>query len=631
VTAAEVLSKYWNYKEFRPGQEQIVNHILAGYDSIALLPTGGGKSICFQVPGLMHDGLTLVISPLIALMKDQVDGLVKRGIDAVALHSGLGYNEIRLKLDNALKGAYRFMYISPERLLTENFREYLPNLNIKLLVVDEAHCISQWGNDFRPAYLKIAECRQWLPNVPIAAFTASAPAYVVQDISDKLVLNSPKITMGSFHRGNLNFFVRRLEDKHGAILGILSKTSGSSLIFVRNRRETEDLSAFLKEKGITCDYYHAGLKADERVKKQDAWLNNRFRVMVCTNAFGMGIDKPDVRFVIHFAPPPSMEDYYQEAGRAGRDGQDSWCILLYRILDSEENRLRVEARFPGREMLKRVYNALMSQLNVPEGGGMLQTYDLDPTAISGRFRLQPSEFLNGLRALELLNFLALSDGVLSPSRVHICADYPSVYDFKVRYSKYEAIIDVLLRSHGGILDDYVKISERSLARRLKLEEKEVVDLLMSLKSADIIDYLIASDRPRVTLLEPRHTMPVFDTHKVETFKQSRMLGIEKMEEFVTTELCRSVWLIDYFTGKESEPCNKCDVCLREKRLQQSGREANISDIRKVLGNKFMSRTQLMEQFSEEKAAEMIETLRWLFDNGFVGTDMNGRIGWKFSR
>jgi ATP-dependent DNA helicase RecQ len=523
------------------------------------------------------------------------------------------------------------MYISPERLLTENFREYLPNLNIKLLVVDEAHCISQWGNDFRPAYLKIAECRQWLPNVPVAAFTASAPAYVVQDISDKLVLNSPKITMGSFHRGNLNFFVRRLEDKHGAILGILSKTSGSSLIFVRNRRETEDLSAFLKEKGITCDYYHAGLKADERVKKQDAWLNNRFRVMVCTNAFGMGIDKPDVRFVIHFAPPPSMEDYYQEAGRAGRDGQDSWCILLYRILDSEENRLRVEARFPGREMLKRVYNALMSQLNVPEGGGMLQTYDLDPTAISGRFRLQPSEFLNGLRALELLNFLALSDGVLSPSRVHICADYPSVYDFKVRYSKYEAIIDVLLRSHGGILDDYVKISERSLARRLKLEEKEVVDLLMSLKSADIIDYLIASDRPRVTLLEPRHTMPVFDTHKVETFKQSRMLGIEKMEEFVTTELCRSVWLIDYFTGKESEPCNKCDVCLREKRLQQSGREANISDIRKVLGNKFMSRTQLMEQFSEEKAAEMIETLRWLFDNGFVGTDMNGRIGWKFSR
>ena len=631
MTAAEVLSKYWNYKEFRPGQEQIVNHILAGYDSIALLPTGGGKSICFQVPGLMHDGLTLVISPLIALMKDQVDGLVKRGIDAVALHSGLGYNEIRLKLDNALKGAYRFMYISPERLLTENFREYLPNLNIKLLVVDEAHCISQWGNDFRPAYLKIAECRQWLPNVPIAAFTASAPAYVVQDISDKLVLNSPKITMGSFHRGNLNFFVRRLEDKHGAILGILSKTSGSSLIFVRNRRETEDLSAFLKEKGITCDYYHAGLKADERVKKQDAWLNNRFRVMVCTNAFGMGIDKPDVRFVIHFAPPPSMEDYYQEAGRAGRDGQDSWCILLYRLLDSEENRLRVEARFPGREMLKRVYNALMSQLNVPEGGGMLQTYDLDPTAISGRFRLQPSEFLNGLRALELLNFLALSDGVLSPSRVHICADYPSVYDFKVRYSKYEAIIDVLLRSHGGILDDYVKISERSLARRLKLEEKEVVDLLMSLKSADIIDYLIASDRPRVTLLEPRHTMPVFDTHKVETFKQSRMLGIEKMEEFVTTELCRSVWLIDYFTGKESEPCNKCDVCLREKRLRQSGREANISDIRKVLGNKFMSRTQLMEQFSEEKAAEMIETLRWLFDNGFVGTDMNGRIGWKFSR
>lgn len=631
MTAVEVLRKYWNYPEFRPGQEQIVNHILAGYDTIALLPTGGGKSICFQVPGMMHDGLTLVISPLIALMKDQVDGLVKRGIDAVALHSGMGYSEIRLKLENALKGAYRFMYISPERLMTENFREYLPNLNIKLLVVDEAHCISQWGNDFRPAYLKIAECRQLLPKVPVAAFTASAPTYVVQDISDKLAMDSPKISMGSFARNNLNFFVRRLEDKHGAILGILSKTNGSSLVFVRNRRETEDLSAFLKEKSISCDFYHAGMSAEDRARKQDAWLNNRFRVMVCTNAFGMGIDKPDVRFVIHYAPPPAMEDYYQEAGRAGRDGQESWCILLYRLLDSEENKLRVEARFPGREMLKRVYNALMSQLNVPEGGGLLQTYDLDPTAISGRFRLQQSDFLNGLRALELLNYLTLSDGVLSPSRVHISADYPSVYDFKVRYPRFEALIDVLLRSHGGILDDYVKISERSLSRRLKIDEKEVIELLMALKTAEIVDYLPASDRPRVTLLEPRHTHPVFDTHKVETFKQSRLLGIEKMDEFVTTSLCRSEWLIDYFTGKDSEPCNKCDVCLREKRIQRSGKEANISDIRKVLSNRFMSRAQLMDEFPPERAEEMIETLRWLMDNGFIRTDMNGRIGWKFSR
>jgi len=282
-------------------------------------------------------------------------------------------------------------------------------------------------------------------------------------------------------------------------------------------------------------------------------------------------------------------------------------------------------------MLKRVYNALMSQLNVPEGGGLLQTYDLDPTAIAGRFRLQQSDFLKGLRALELLNYLTLSDGVLSPSRVHISADYPSVYDFKVRYPRFEALIDVLLRSHGGILDDYVKISERSLSRRLKIDEKEVIELLMALKTAEIVDYLPASDRPRVTLLEPRHTHPVFDTHKVETFKQSRLLGIEKMDEFVTTSLCRSEWLIDYFTGKDSEPCNKCDVCLREKRIQRSGKEANISDIRKVLSNRFMSRAQLMDEFPPERAEEMIETLHWLMDNGFIRTDMNGRIGWKFSR
>ncbi|MEK0421821.1 MAG: hypothetical protein RLZZ161_1672, partial [Bacteroidota bacterium] len=381
MNATDILLKHWGYPAFRPGQENIVAHILTGQDTISLLPTGGGKSICFQVPGMMHDGLNLVICPLISLIKDQVDALQRRNIEAVGLHSGLTHKETRHIMDKALRGDYRFLYISPERLATENFREYLPNLNIKLLVVDEAHCISQWGYDFRPAYLRIAECRSLLPDVPFAAFTASAPPYVVKDIADKLGLNDPRISMGDFGRPNLHFHVKEYEDKYGFVLKMLANTRGSSLVFARNRKETEDLSAFLQQHGLSADYYHAGISGAERARKQDLWMNNQLRVMCCTNAFGMGVDKPDVRFIFHLTPPPSPEDYYQEAGRAGRDGKDSWCVMLYRQADFEQLKVQVDARFPNADVLNRVYKALMAYLDVPEGGGMHQWYELDPAEI----------------------------------------------------------------------------------------------------------------------------------------------------------------------------------------------------------------------------------------------------------
>ena len=495
--ASDILLKHWGYPAFRPGQENIISHILTGQDVIALLPTGGGKSICFQVPGMMHDGLTLVVCPLISLIKDQVDALERRNIPAVGLHSGLSFKEVRNIMDHALRGGYRFLYVSPERLATDNFREYLPNLNIKLLVVDEAHCISQWGYDFRPAYLRIAECRQFLPNVPVAAFTASAPPYVVKDIADKLALNEPRISMGDFGRPNLHFHVHENEDKYGFILKMLSNTRGSSLVFARNRKETEELSVFLQQHGLSADFYHAGMKAADRVRKQDLWMKNQIRIICCTNAFGMGVDKPDVRFVFHLTPSPSPEDYYQEAGRAGRDGQDSWCIMLYRPADFEQMRVQVDARFPNADVLARVYHALMAHLNIPEGGGMHQWYEMDPAEIAGRYRFQLSEFIHGLKSLELLQFFSLSEGVHTPSAIHISADYTSVYDFKIRYPEFEPIIDLLLRSHAGILDNYIPVFESVLCKRLRIKEAALTDTLKRLQALQILDYRPATEKPRV--------------------------------------------------------------------------------------------------------------------------------------
>lgn len=624
---AQILKKYWGYDQFRPGQEAVVNHILTGRDAIALMPTGGGKSVCFQVPGMMHGGLTLVISPLISLIKDQVDGLIRRDIPAVALHSGLSYGEMRLKMENALKGAYRFMYISPERLATENFREYLPNLNVKLLVVDEAHCISQWGYDFRPAYLRIAECRQWLNDVPVAAFTASAPPYVVKDIADKLALKEPAISVGDFSRNNLHFHVRETEDKAGFLVRMLTRTAGSSLVFVRNRRETEETSNMLRANGISCDFYHAGLSATDRSRRQDAWMKGRTRVMVCTNAFGMGIDKPDVRFVIHLSPPPSPEDYYQEAGRAGRDGLDSWCILLYRRMDIEQLRVKVDTRFPGRDMLARVYTALMNHLGIPDGGGMMQLYEFDPHEMAGRYKFQPSELLHGLHALEILNLLSLSEGVMSPSRVHFTMDYASVYDFKLRNPKLETVLDVLLRSHGGIFDEYVRISEKVIARRLHMDESQIAEQLQLLARMEVIDYQQASDRPKVMITEPRSPYPVFDIKILEPLRRSRHQAIDTMEQYMHCNICRSAWWISYFTGRDADPCRKCDICALNKKKGPVNADNWISWLRDRT-RKAINRTELLDDIQDERKPEILDVLRGLMDDGKIVVLPGGEIQWK---
>ncbi len=622
--ATDILLKYWGYAAFRPGQESVVAHILTGQDTISLLPTGGGKSICFQVPGMMHEGLTLVICPLISLIKDQVDGLQRRNIEAVGLHSGLTHKETRHIMDKALRGDYRFLYISPERLATENFREYLPNLNIKLLVVDEAHCISQWGYEFRPAYLRIAECRQFLPDVPIAAFTASAPPYVVKDIADKLGLNEPRITMGDFGRPNLHFHVVEQEDKYGFVLKMLSNTLGSSLVFARNRRETEELSVFLQQHGLSADYYHAGLKGEDRARKQDLWMKNQLRVMCCTNAFGMGVDKPDVRFVFHLTPPPSPEDYYQEAGRAGRDGKDSWCIMLYRQADFEQLKVQVDARFPNAEVLARVYKALMAYLDIPEGGGMHQWYELDPAEVAGRYRFQLSEFIHGLKSLEMLQFFTLSEGIHTPSAIHISADYASVYDFKIRNPEYEPLIDMLLRSHAGILDNYMTVYESVFCKRLRMKESELREKLKWLQSRQILDYRPASEKPRVFLYDPRHSRPVFNVKNLEPLKKARLHAIEHMQQYVAGRDCRAMWWISYFTSRNTTPCGHCDLCSRRKKSNDGATVNWTEKIKQLTAGGIHDVDSLLDQLPGEEA---VKQLRLLMDEGIIAINSEGKLVW----
>jgi len=624
VNATEILLKHWGYPAFRLGQESIVAHILTGQDTISLLPTGGGKSICFQVPGMMHNGLTLVICPLISLIKDQVDALQRRNVGAVGLHSGLTHKETRHIMDRALRGEYRFLYISPERLATDNFREYLPNLNIKLLVVDEAHCISQWGYDFRPAYLRIAECRKLLPDVPFAAFTASAPPYVVKDIADKLGLEEPRISMGDFGRPNLHFHVREHEDKYGFVLKMLSNTKGSSLVFARHRKETEELTGFLQQHGLSADFYHAGMGGSERGRKQDLWMKNQLRIMCCTNAFGMGVDKPDVRFVFHLTPPPSPEDYYQEAGRAGRDGNDSWCIMLYRPADFEQLKVQVDARFPNAEVLARVYKALMAYLDIPEGGGMHQWYELDPAEIAGRYRFQLSEFIHGLKALELLQFFSLSEGLHTPSAIHISADYASVYDFKIRNPEYESLIDMLLRSHAGILDNYTTIFESVLCKRLRIKENELAEKLKGLQARQILDYRPASEKPGVFLYDPRHSRPVFNVKNLEPLKKARLQAIEHMQQYAYTRNCRASWWVSYFTSRTTVPCGHCDLCALKKKSPANTADSWKLKIKKQIENGTNDYNSLLEWLPNDEA---VKQLRLLMDEGIIATNSEGMLVW----
>ncbi len=619
----DILKEYWGYGEFRPGQRNIIDSILAGNDTLALLPTGGGKSICFQVPGMLLPGLTLVISPLIALMKDQVDGLKKRGISAAFMNSGQSRGEVKNILENALQGHYSFLYISPERAISENFAGYIPNLRISLLVIDEAHCISMWGKDFRPSFQKIHTIRQLLPpKTPVAAFTASAPSWIQKEIVEGLNMRNAQVYQGAFGRPNLNFKVLETENKRGLLIHALKITQGSSIVFANTRKEVQDLASLISGEGISVHFYHGGLPSQERAIKQQEWIQNRVRVMVCTNAFGMGVDKPDVRYVYHFTPSSTPEDYYQEAGRAGRDGNLSYCILFHHNSDWKRALELIQSQHPPEDQLKRTYHALMNGIGVLPGQGQDQVFPAPWTRIADQYKIPHSVFYAAIKTIEKLGQWELSEGMKTPSRFKFLAEYTEVYDFKIRYPQYEGILDVLLRSFSGVFEHYTSIIELNLSKKIRKTEDELRLQLNKLHKVGLIDYVEQTDAPMLLLLEPRSMYPSFNMKRVLQLKKMRTDSLSKLQEYTQIQHCRSDFWVEYFTSRPQGNCLNCDLC-ESKRLPIDADWIRKDLLKRVQPG--ISLKRLMDYFPYTYRKEFSHVLNDLLDSGEIVKNPDNRL------
>lgn len=565
-SALHILQQYWGYTAFREPQDKIVESVLAGEDTLALLPTGGGKSICFQVPGMVMDGITVVISPLISLMKDQVAGLKKRGIKAVAIHTGMPFYIVDNELGNCVNGHYKFLYISPERLKTLRFTETFKHMKVNLIAVDEAHCISQWGYDFRPVYLEIAEIRKYHPKVPCLALTATATPEVAMDICEKLAFQhykKPNIIGKSFGRDNLFYSVSYCDRKEDKIMEWLNAVKGTAIVYTRNRKHTERFAEFLKSNRISADFYHAGLDTETRETKQQQWMAGRFRVMVATNAFGMGIDKPDVRLVLHTDVPESPEAYFQEAGRAGRDGKPAFAVLPVTPADKGILEKRFAEEYPTREEILRVYKALGNYLQIPVGGGENEEFKINPDKFSDNYNLVPGQVFRSLKLMEKEGYIYLNETAFDVSSIKMKMGVRSLYDFMVRQQKYEAFVQTLIRSYGGIFEGYVRISENKLAARFKKSVTEVVATLEKLSQLGVWEYRPASNLPSVTFTLPRYPEEDFtlDQRIYGVLKKQSGKRYEAMIDYITQkEMCRSRVLLQYFGENVTDDCGRCDVC-----------------------------------------------------------------------
>jgi ATP-dependent DNA helicase RecQ len=573
MKADEVLKQYWNHASFRPQQEEIVQSVLEGHDTLALLPTGGGKSVCFQVPTIVQEGLCLVISPLIALMKDQVQSLRKKGITAFAIYSGMSRKDVISTFKLAATGNCRFLYVSPERLETDLFKEFLPALHVTLIAVDEAHCISQWGYDFRPPYLRIAEIRNELPDVPVLALTASATPTIREDICVKLKMRNPRIFARSFSRPDLSFSVHKTNSVYNKIIDILRRLDGCSIIYCRNRRRTREISDLLNMHGIKSDYYHAGLSQEDRNAKQESWMKNAVRVIVCTNAFGMGIDKPDVRLVIHAEVPDNLENYYQEAGRAGRDGKKAYAVLLFNEEMLEELESAHKQHFPSLDYIRKIYQGLANYLQVPLGTEQV-SYSFDLNDFLKKFSFQSKPGQAALQVLQQEGFITLNDPVFNPATLYFITSRERLTQFELENPLLEPLIKTLLRSYAGIYDQPVAIYEKMLANLLKWELEKVLKGLYQLHKFQIVNYDPQKETPQIYFNQPRRkSADIRIDEKMYTFRKSQYVNrVRGILEYVRASRCRSISISEYFGEKGANNCGICDNCVKKEKEKLSPSE-----------------------------------------------------------
>ncbi|MEE0429207.1 MAG: ATP-dependent DNA helicase RecQ [Bacteroidales bacterium] len=621
-----MLKEYWGYDGFRPMQEEIITAALEGKDVLAIMPTGGGKSICFQVPGLMRDGITLVVTPLIALMKDQVQNLNDRGVRALAIHAGMSRHEVDLALNNAAYGDYKFLYLSPERLGTQLFRSYIDVLGVSFIVVDEAHCISQWGYDFRPDYLRIGELRERI-DAPVIAVTATATPSVAQDIMERLGFKEKLLLKSGFERPNLSYIVRQVEDKYSQILNVCNGVPGTGIVYARNRRKCEELSEFLRAQGVSASFYHAGLGGQARAERQAAWKSGAVRVMVCTNAFGMGIDKPDVRFVVHYDLPESPEAYFQEAGRAGRDGKRSFAVQLWNSVDVRRAKQIEDVSFPSLEYIEDVYQKLHAFFEIPYDTGMGRQLKFKIEDFCKRFGLQRAPAFYALKYLERTEHLTYSEEVDIPTKVRINVDRKSLYDVELADQGQANVLEALMRSYTGIFSFLQQIDEEYVARRAGQTVPQLRQSLYGLSLAHVISY-VPTDHSDVVVLHHDRLRPGnvnLMPSRYAMLRESFHARAEAMLEYVSeTSECRSRYLLRYFGQTEAADCGTCDVCrarraaLPARTLQQMTRRKLIEYIDEKDGE--YSLEEIVAEFgnpSGNHSPDYLDILRQLIDNGDV--------------
>lgn len=622
--AKEILQQVFGFDEFRPVQKEVIDAVISERDSLALLPTGGGKSLCFQIPALVKEGICLVVSPLIALMKDQVDGLKSKGVKAAAIYSGMSYREIDNTLDNCIYGDYKFLYVSPERLKVDLFIDRFKQMPVNLIAVDEAHCISQWGYDFRPQYLEIASIRQYHPKVPVLALTASATPKVCEDILEKLLMKSPMEFRQSFARENLSFSVRLVENKFEKGVEVLNRVPGSAIWYVRNRQGTQQIARSLSQLGISASAYHAGMSMPDRNAAQMAWKSNQIRVMVSTNAFGMGIDKADVRVVLHSDLPENLENYYQEAGRAGRDGQKAFAVLMSNEQDFELLMERAALVYPPIDFIKRVYQCLANYYKLAVGSNMFSSFDFEYSEFAKNYDLGVLETFYALKVLGEEGLISLNESFFAPSRVHFLVDPARLYEVQIAHAKLDPVVKVLMRTYGGnLFSEYMSIQERKLAKTIEISENELIKRLQKLNELEVMDYDQRKDKPQLTFLTPRYDagkLPL-NFKRIESRRELTMDHAKSMVAYAhQSQICRTQFIQEYFGEATDKQCGICDWCLEQKKANSQDKEEKKLEkliLETIQKNEGLSEGELFEKMEKPANQKTLSILRKMEERGEI--------------